>query len=132
MCYPSEGFAALTLFVYALRLVLGKKKNVDNIYKAYVRALTHTHTKGAFMEASGDTHWTGLRRYSDMCGLKLEQLENAFYPFVHLSLNIHFSAAVSFISSSDLSLMSGPPASTHTVRSPHTIAGYSQASIKHK
>lgn len=43
------------------------------------------------MGASGDTLWTGFGRFTDMCGLKLEQLENAFHPCVHPSLNIHSS-----------------------------------------
>lgn len=77
--------------------------------------------KGGFMEASGDTLWTGFGRFTDMCGLKLAQLENAFPLCVHPSQYIHSSPAVSFISSSDLSWLSGPPASTqHTARSPHT------------
>lgn len=70
---------------------------------------THTHThihKGGFMEASGDMLWTGFERFSDMCGLKLAQLENAFHLCVHPSLSVPSSPAVS-ISSPDLSCCQG-------------------------
>lgn len=53
-----------------------------------MRVHTHTH-KGGFMEASGDMLWTGFGRFTDMCGLKLEQLENAFHPSVHPSIPEH-------------------------------------------
>ena len=62
------------------------------------------------MEACGDTLWTDFGRFTDMCGLKLAQLENAVHPCIHPSPDIHSSPAVSFISSSDLSWLSGPPA----------------------
>ena len=94
----------------------------------YTLTPTPRHKRG-FMEASGDTLWTGFGRFTDMCGLKLAQLENAFHPCAHPSLNVHSSPAVSFISSSDLSWLSGPPASTqHTARSPHTTASYCKTS----
>lgn len=83
---------------------------------------THSQRRGGFY-GSGDTLWTGFERFTDMCGLKLARSENAFHPCVHPSLNMHSSPAVSFISSSDLCWLSGPPAPTrHSACSPHTTA----------